>query len=733
MKHIIGIDLGTTNSATAIYDASLGKARILPNSDESHITPSVIQFRPDGVTVFGDIAKEAYERGESGCASAFKRFMGTDTVCCIANGREYRAWELSALLLGHLKAEAEAALGEQVTDVIITVPAYFGNAEKQDTMKAATAAGLNVLRLIHEPTAAALTYAGRQWRENAMILVVDVGGGTSDVTLVGMEKGYQLKSLATNGDHQLGGKDWDERLVEHIRDRVREETGIEVIPHCPLDNRLHSMAERCKKTLCGPRAAMSITLPVEDYGSLELQLTRAEFDQVTCAELDKIRTLCEVVLRDAGVHPNLVTDVLLVGGSTRMPQIRAMLTSLFGKAPIAHVDPDEAVAMGAAIQSSIEKEAKYVVITPGTNGTFNGADPKFVISGPVKPATPLLNVNVLTQTDVQAHGLGVVAVNSLGNAYHNELIIPANAPIPACSARALKLLTRSGDNNEMEIFVVEGDKDDLHDCALTDKYVVSGIRHVSGGAKIRVQYSFDTSGITHVQARQGAENVDLPIRQERVTDEDRVRFLQGILQTNTGPAIQVSIMMAVDVSGSMDGTPLRNAKKAMHAFVNDYEGTGVKLGVMVVSDRSRVLLRPTDDCKAVRKAIDNIEEHMTGVCNAADPFTDIHNVMKAEKGERYAIVLADGVWQYQEKAIERAKKCHREDIQVCGLGFGCADEKFIRAISSTDELSIMTSDSSQLVKSFGKIAQSIGTPGGHASGKTSGQVDEGVTPCWDIL
>ncbi len=725
MGAIVGIDLGTTFSAVAWINPKTNKPEILRNSEDSPITPSVIQFFADGSHVCGSSAKDAFEDGVEGCTSAFKRFMGTDEICCYAFGKSYTARELSAILLAHLKEEAEEALGREITDAVITVPAYFFDKERRDTIYAAEKAGLKVKQLVNEPTAAALNYGMKQWRENAVIMVYDLGGGTFDVTLVGMDKNYQMESIATLGDHILGGKDWDECLSGIVMDKIYDETRVDCRNNPAQVNEIRCAVEGWKKTLSRAQK-VDCSINVEDYGTVDITITREEFETATCDLLERTANLCNEVLRKKNLNWSNVTDVLLVGGSTRMPQVSDFLTKLTGKKPITHVNPDEAVALGAAMQTVLKQEEYVVYTVPSTKpknggtGIFNkkkesSAEPQnddvsfaMKYSKPVREAQSLIDVAVIGKRDVQAHGMGIVSVNPEGTEYMNENIIPPNMPIPVKSARAFQFFTSSRGDNELEIFVLEGEGKPL-DCQINAKYIVSGIRHVSGGATtIRVQYSFDRNSIIHVQVRQEDDTFDLPIKQVDIDPDEIVKFGKPIDPSEFKSSRDLTIILSLDVSGSMSGAPLDDAKQAMIYFVNQYEDTGAQIGIIAESERAEWVQKPTDNYRACIDGINRITCGQTGYGSSGHPFDLVYDQMRSLDGERYVIVLADGEWSNQDRTIACVKKCHSVGIETAAIGFGSANKPFLNSLSSKADLSILTQQS-ELTKSFGKIAQSIGT------------------------
>lgn len=736
MRNVIGIDLGTTYSAVARVVPQSGgktiKAEIIKNGDGRSITPSVIQFLPDGDIVFGNEAKEAAEFGEDGCAQTFKRSMGSSDVYCAFYGKTYTAEDLSALLLTHLKEEAERSLGGKIDSAVVTVPAYFRDAERRSTMNAAKRAGLNVLCLLDEPVAAAINYGMGHWRDNAVIMVYDLGGGTFDVTIVKMENGH-LETMYTAGNHVLGGKDWDNALVDIVCRKYYEETGERIDEDIAIRHAIGTEIEETKKALSMTNSHRTV-VDLPGIGSYSCQITRAEFESETLPLLNNTTALCNQLLRDAGLNWKNITDILLVGGSTRMPQVKQCLKSISGLTPLEGiVNPDEAVALGAAIRAhALDQAGELAYVRPDAKKEGSKYVEVCLPKGRVGQETFGDELMVASPTVRLSHALGVVAVNEAGSAYTNQVIIPTNSRVPCSTARKFKFYTSPKGPNTLEIYMLEGDGELFSgECQFLAKYEVEGIKHVRGGVDIRIQYSKDPSSITHVQVRQGNEDVDLPIRE--VPLDDTSRFMQPP-EVTEAKTESVTIVMAVDVSGSMyarddgnDQTAIDNAKNAMCDFVEKYRDTDVEIGAMVVSDSTRWFCKPTSDYHKCINAIRSIECCCTGACNAAHPFDDIYNELHFRDGIKYGIVLADGVWNRQDVAINQAKRCHRDGIDIIGMGFGTADKAFMKAISSAGE--IMIDASSGLSASFGSIAQTIGSGGSSQAGKRG---DEGITDTWDV-
>jgi len=548
MSTSVGIDLGTTFSAVAYIDPKSKLPQIIPNSEGSKLTPSVIQFL-DGEIIFGSEAEDAYNAGEEDCVATFKREMGEKKPYCYIDGKPYTSEDLSALLLRHLKEEAEAAISDTIKDAVITVPAYFYSKEREATIRAAKTAGLKVKKIIDEPNAAAMAYGLNHWRENANILVYDLGGGTFDVTLVHMGKNGVLSTITTRGNHKLGGRDWDARIQDILVSRFESETGLSIRDDQELLSIVGGMSEGVKKQLSAQNmqtAKVAASFP--GYGRVAVNITRTEFEENTADLLDRTGALCLAVLEEAGLSQRDVTDVLLVGGSTRMPQVPNYLQKLFKKRPLSHVNPDEAVALGAAIQSSKENESYAALAVQIVDGkkTTDRSSAGLSTRVAVRAEKKLNSLSMLSLRETTAHAMGVIAINDEGNRYYNEIIIPANHPRPVRAAKRFRFYTSPRSNNELAIYVLQGDRENPLDCQITYKYVVTGIQHVKRGEKIgtviRIQYSYDVNGVIHIQARQEDSNVDLPIRRENVP-ADVAKFGQPVTTENKDQGFNVGLQL----------------------------------------------------------------------------------------------------------------------------------------------------------------------------------------------
>jgi len=365
MSRAVGIDLGTTNSVVSVLEG--GEPTVIANAEGSRTTPSIVAFAKNGEVLVGEVAKRQAVTNVDRTIRSVKRHMGTDWTVDI-DGKKYTAQEISARILGKLKRDAESYLGENVADAVITVPAYFSDAQRQATKEAGEIAGLNVLRIVNEPTAAALAYGLDKGDKEQTILVFDLGGGTFDVSLLEIGDGV-VEVKATNGDNNLGGDDWDDRVVKHLVEKFKAAHGIDLTRDKMAMQRIREAAEKAKIELSSSQQT-SINLPYITVDSeknplfLDESLSRAEFQKITSDLLDRCRNPFHQVIKDAGINVGAIDHVVLVGGSTRMPAVTDLVKELTGgKEPNKGVNPDEVVAVGAALQAGVLRgEVKDVLL-----------------------------------------------------------------------------------------------------------------------------------------------------------------------------------------------------------------------------------------------------------------------------------------------------------------------------------------------------------------------------------
>jgi molecular chaperone DnaK len=560
MPKSVGIDLGTTNSVVAAIDET-GIPVVITLAEGSRLCPSVVGFSKTGERLVGQLAKRQAVTNPDRTISSIKRQMGTRYRVGI-DGTEYSPEEISGMILAKLRSDAEAYLGDVVTEAIITVPAYFSNAQREATKQAGQIAGINVVRIVNEPTAAALAY-GQNTSGEQTVLVWDLGGGTFDVSILELDNGV-FEVRATSGDTHLGGDDWDIRIIDWMTTEFKKETGIDLTKDRMAMQRLKEAAEKAKIELSSLMTA-SINLPFisstpDGPAHLELTLTRAQLEDITQDLLERMIGPTEQAMSDARLEPSDIQKVLLVGGMTRMPIVQERVRSMFGQEPHKGVNPDEIVAMGAAVQAGI-------------------------LTGQVTEIV-LLDVTPLS-----------MGIETQGGVFTK--LIERNSTIPTSAAQ---LFTTAVDNQSaVDIHVLQGERDFAVDNKTLGKFQLTGLQSAPRGiTKIEVIFDIDQNGIVHVSAKDtatgnmqkvtitsssglGSNEVErMVVEAEQYRKADEKRREEQEIKNKADQQIYTAMRIAADARGVVEASLIEAVNQAagrLTASVNAYDTGGARRGM----------------------------------------------------------------------------------------------------------------------------------------------------------
>ena len=663
----VGIDLGTTYSAVARYDKKNNKPVIIPNTFGKEITPSVICFLDDGDILVGEDAKDMQSNGTGVNAAAFKRNMGDGSTAVSFNGKDYTSEDLSAMLLKQLIQDAERSTGEKIEEAVITVPAYFNDLQRTATIRAGESCGVKIPKIINEPTAAAISY-GYKHSNDKTLMVYDLGGGTFDVTIVRVTKG-NIEVIGTDGNHILGGKDWDADIVKYVCEQFRDEYDVDPRDDLPTKNELIVAAEGYKKTLS---IAESVSIPINYEGySAKYTLTRDEFESMTEYLLIATKEVCQSLIESLSLSWTDIDEILLVGGSTRMPAVSRFLRDMTGREVIAHSDTDLAVAKGAAIVSELYSSS----------------------------ATGLRAMQI---TDVTAHSLGVLSVSQDGTKYVNEIMIKKNSKVPSTERKQFTI-KKGNMTDKIEVYTLQGESRMPLDCTVLAKVVITGFYNNGQGLTVDIEYNYDQNGVVNITAFQGSEPLTV---ESRPIDED-IRWMGGSPKNRRGDdSILKNIAICVDLSRSMDGEPIERAKASIRDFINTLEDRDTYFGLIGFGDKIKVVQELSNDSRTVLSNIDELKVKMVGRGTDASPLDTARAMVASKPGVGIIVVLTDGIWGKRDRAVEQAIGCRTDNITIIAIGLGEADTSFLRQIATVDDGALFTTID-RLGETFGTIATAI--------------------------
>ena len=657
----VGIDLGTTFSAIAHVNKH-GVPEILHNAEGDRITPSVVLFDGDEVIV-GNYAKQSAVVYPDQVVEFIKRFVGEREFSFEYRGEQYTPERISSFILAKLKHDAELRLGHRIDQAVITVPAYFNDTQRQATLRAGEMAGLQVLKLINEPTAAAFAYGLTNQDTDKRVLVFDLGGGTFDVTICQIQ-GKDIIVNATNGDHQLGGKDWDDTLIRYAAQMFEEKHGMD-----PLEDTAayHDLRQKCVSAKISLTRRPKVNLFYDYRGKImRLEITREKFEDLTSGLMRRCELLTDDVLADANLNREDIDTVLLAGGSTRMPMVRAMLKRLFERAPATDINPDECVALGAALTAALE------------SARLSGEKP---------------DIDIRTH-DVTSHSLGMVVFRA--GKLHNSRIIGRNTRIPCEQTRDNYVTTHDGQIT-MDLWLVQGENEDPLECNVLGHFEFYGIPpRPQGESRLAVTYRYNANGIVEVEAMdlRSGQTLAHRLAAGHITLEDLARN-----------RIPMQMALIMDCSGSMYGQSIDDAKLAATSFVQ--RSLQPSRAIALVAFPGGVLASPTNDLARLTNAIDNLTP--IGSTPMAQGLRDARDLLRPRAGvQRVFVVMTDGHPDDPDAVTAEIHRIRSTGGRVVTIGVGPqVQQDFLSGLASSPSDYHFCSQSVELEGTFINLATEL--------------------------
>jgi len=632
----VGIDLGTTYSAIAQVNKH-GVPEILHNAEGDRITPSVVLFDGDDIIV-GNYAKQAAVAYPEQVVDFVKLQMGDPDYQFAYRNEAYSPERLSAFIIGKLKHDAEIRLGHPIEQAVITVPAYFGDQQRRATLKAGELAGLQVLQLLNEPTAAAFAYGLANMGKDMKLLVFDLGGGTFDVTVAEI-KGKDINVIATNGDHKLGGKDWDDALISYAAERFQHNHSLD-----PLEDiaAYHDLRQKCVSAKLSLSRRPKVNLFYDHQGKiLREEITRSFFEELTSPLLSRCEALTRDVLEDARMRARDVDVVLMAGGSTRMPMVRHLVSEMFGKDAATDINPDECVALGAGLTAALESAR---------------------VTGTAPP------VDIRTH-DVTSHSLGMVVYKD--GDLKNSQIIRRNTRIPCDRTRDDYVTTHDGQST-MDLWLVQGESEDPMECNALGHFEFYGLApRGAGETKLAVTFRYNANGIVEVEA------MDLNTGQ---TLAHRLSPTKITLEDLARDRVPMHIALVMDCSGSMYGNCISEAKKAAKAFVSNTLKGNRQFSVVAFPGGLKSPI--TQEANRILAAIDGLTP--IGSTPMALGLAHARASLKGDSGaQKIYVVLTDGHPDDPEATLAECNRIRRTGGRVIAIGVGPkVEQSYLKGLCS---------------------------------------------------